>query len=306
MLPNVPRPDDEDEKALADALITALKPVVDEITELVIEVRKDNPGTSNQRFQAEAIQYIVDRLKVAVDEMTSKEGGVVTNSDVLMLLDGFAKKSSVEQRKLLSEMLKNDKAQTELLKVMESSIFDEMLAYMHKLVDLETVGQKDQKAARGELKRFEEERARLAAQQASKSSGRVDMKSLIPEESKMDKLMDFLHRMSSGSLLRDIGALFTDLGLLIGAGGLLSMLPKEVREFVDDFTATFTVIREALKSSWLAPMLNIIEHLPILGSLIRKIPVLNAFFAAFEIIPKMIEGYKVEGWIGAEIGRAHV
>lgn len=298
MLPDL-NTDERDQKAMVKAMTEALEPVAEEISDLVSTMRRAYPDVSEKQFRAEALNYTVDRLREAVEEMTSKDGGMVTSADVIGMLDGFSKKSTAEQKKLLGEMLKNDKFQTELLKGIEKTFADEMLITLHKLLDIEQLSLKDQKAAREELKKFEEDRARRMRESESKNAGRIDIRKLSSEDTLSDKILDFLHKMTGGGLFRDLAQIFSDLGLLVGAGGLLSMLPETFRKFVGDFTAAFQTISTLLRASWLEPIFKILETIPILGAILKKIPYLNALLAAMEIIPEIAKKFSKEGIWGA-------
>lgn len=299
MLPRIENEDvSRDAEALAAAVQEALKPVASEIEDLVKTMRKNYPDAPERQFRLDSLQYTVDRLREAVEDMTKTGSEVVTPADVVGMLDGFAEKTASEQQELLGTILKNSEFQSKLLDQMERVFVEDMTKNLDKLVDIELLGQKDSRAAREALAKIEAERDRKLNRERDVGRGRVSTDKRR-DESVLDKLLDFLDSSSPRSLFSGISAFVSDMGLLIGAGGLLSLVPKKVREFVDEYVTAFAEVKLLLQASWLNPMVKILEHLPILGSIVKKLPVLSGVLAAFDVLPRVFEKYKTDGWWAA-------
>lgn len=287
-----------DREALIAALSRALEPVTEEIENTVKELRSISP-LGESEFNSHAVTFTLERLSEAVEEMVEKAGPGERSAEwVAAAARGFSDKSLDEQNEILSEMLKNTKFQTKLTSEFLRIVGDDLYKNLDKLVEIGELSRTDAVRDAEEMARIERERDRRDSRGRAESRVRRTR----PEEKQQDGILAKLLEALNGR-----GGLFSNLmdkiTFGIGGIGLASMLPKEVREFIGDFTSAFTTIKTLLQSSWLAPMFKILESIPIVGAILKKVPLLAAILAGFEIIPKVWERFQSEGgWAALEEG----
>jgi phage-related protein len=278
---------ERDTAVLADALQKALAPIVEEMTANIEKtMRAAPPEKSDVAKFVHAMEYSMDGIRAAILELTAKDVKPPSSDEIVNMIDSMNEKSEEERRDLISVLLTNGKFQNEVLSKLDKGLFlvmneslDELLKVTKDKEKLERKERDEEKRAKN--KKESEAKAKIQAKEESRPMSLRDVPNLI------DDLVDGLK----------------NLGVLFGAVGLFSMLPKKVQEFIGDFTATFTYIRELMQNSFLAPVLKLLERLPVLGPLIRKLPVITAFVAAFEIIPDVLARYSKDGiWKAIETG----
>lgn len=288
MLPNI---DNEvDVQVLADTLEDAMKPIVEEMLATMKAVRKAFPEVNETAFILHSVQYSMDKMREAVKEMTEGKESP-TSEEVVTLLSQMNDATADERRELLSYIMANSKFQHSILASMDREVFKAMNENLEELVGVSEY----------ERKLMEEERK---DREEGKRAGNRDNANQSARQRRETRENPITATMKAiPSILDDVIAGIRNLGIMFGAGGLFTMLPEQVQGFVKDFTTTFTYIRGLLNSSWLQPMMKILEQLPIFGTLLKKLPFLTAIFAGFEILPKMAKKFQEDGvWAALEVG----
>ena len=288
MLPNL---DNEvDVQVLADTLEEAMKPIVEEMLTTMKAVRKAFPEVNETAFILHSVQYSMDKMREAVKEMTEGKESA-TSEEVVSLLSQMNDATAEERKELLSYIMTNSKFQSSILASMDREVFKAMNENLEELVGVSEY----------ERKLMEEERKDREEGKRSGNRNNANQNARQRREPKENPIASTMKAIPS--ILDDVVASVRNLGIMFGAGGLFTMLPEKVQEFVKDFTTTFTYIRGLLNSSWLQPMMKILEQLPIFGTLLKKLPFLTAIFAGFEILPKMAKKFQEEGvWAALETG----
>ena len=288
MLPNI---DNEvDVQVLADTLEDAMKPIVEEMLSTMKAVRKAFPEVNETAFLLHSVQYSMDKMREAVKEMTEGKESA-TSEEVVSLLSQMNDATAEERKELLSYIMTNSKFQSSILASMDREVFKAMNENLEELVGVSEY----------ERKLMEEERKDREEGRRSGTRNNANQSARQRREGRENPITSTMKAIPS--ILDDVVASVRNLGIMFGAGGLFTMLPEKVQEFVKDFTTTFTYIRGLLNSSWLQPMMKILEQLPIFGTLLKKLPFLTAIFAGFEILPKMAKKFQEEGvWAALETG----
>jgi len=289
MLPRIEKKKDPDvdARALVDALSTAMEPVVKEIGDSIKTLRKQSDLTAKE-FNDKALTYAVRRMEEAIRELGKRKPGEAETSEQRVMdgVEGFANKPKTEQVDLLKEILKNDTFTGTILKELLQSVDGHLHKTLEALVGVTIIGNHDRKKAEDRLATFEKDKttkkkasaAALRARGGKRPSSRFAAK-------------------AEGAGAHLLGNLAFDVGLV----GLLTMLPNTVKDFVSRFTSAFTVIKTLLNDSWLAPLFKILDRLPIIGMITRKIPFLNAFFFAWDHLMDIVDSYNKGGmWAAVE------
>lgn len=289
----------KDTEALKAALVSALAPVMSEIGETIREMRKISDKSSGE-FNAAAVTFAIERLNEAVKKLAEEAGPGDTSSErVAAAAMGFSAKKQDEQLAVLKEMLKNSKFQNEITKEMSRTVAEDLYRSMDRLVEISTMSDKNARRAALELLKNEKERERRESRSRSESRSR-NQRQDAPDKTMLEKLLSFLNKPSQGFIASIIDGV-QKVAFGIGLVGLVSLIPKKFREFIGDYVGAFTTIRVLLKNSWLAPLFKILESIPILGAIVKKLPYLSAVLAAFEILPKVAEEFQKNGiWSAAE------
>lgn len=287
--------------ALKDVLAQALAPTMREIEKTVAEVRKQNPNESETAFILRSVTYSMDRIKEAVEALAADDKDALSKDELLAAITGFDEKSSKEQKAILSRMLANSDFQSKVLDGLYESMRDDAAADVKELLAVARESGLTEKQLLDETKRREEQRLNGVRQ------SRADRVKSEPDRDSAEDLASLLKKLlgfgSGGGFLGEVAMVARQGATLLGAFGMLKLLPEEVTKFVGDFTATFTLIREAFKASWLAPVLKIIEGVPLLGTIVKKLPLLNVIMASWEVLPKMVEEWRKKDWLaGIETG----
>lgn len=290
MLPNIEdvTPSKDDKKAFADALAKAVEPVTKEVERMVETVVDYFPDTKREDYKRYSMEYAVERLAEVIKGLAADKGPT-TATDAVSAMTGFAGLSEKEKDTVLGQILANDRMQTEILKNMSKSFEKDMGDNLEKLIDLNIAAAKGDKAARDFIEKIERERDRKNAQKTDSAK----------YQHKTGTLGRAARAMDPKGILGEITAFLNDLGLIVGAFGAVSMIPKQVRESIDEYVAAFVEVRALLKTSFLKPVLEILEKLPIVGTIAKKLPYLSAILAAFDVLPKLFDKFKTGDWWGA-------
>jgi hypothetical protein len=300
-LPKVGKEADKNEAVAARAVAEILRPILKEIDDTTKEMaRQFGKGKNDVAFQQFAREFKVDRLVEALRDMVDKDASkqMSTEQGVKELMT-LTQKSRAEQVDVLRQLLASEKFNTSLMKSFITDVAMKELGSLEQLVALGVLSREERRRAESEILRSQRDKDRIESR--NRSEGRIRGGRRDEDESTgiLSRIADRLERINDGSLFGGLGRA-VEYGVVgLGTLGLASMLPKQVQEFVGDFTAAFTTIRKLMQSSFLAPMIKILDNLPILGLISRKIPLLSAVLAAMEILPKTLERFKSDGIWGA-------
>lgn len=283
---------EEDIRALSDAVQRVFKPVVDEMLEKLDTVKKATPEKNDIAFYVHTMQYAIDSVKESIKSMTAQQEKPLSSAEVVNLISTLSDKNAQEQEAVLSQLLSNKVFQGEILSKVDKELFAVMNEHLEELVKASEVEKKD----RDDVKSRDAAKDRMVTRKESEVRAK--------RQTNTDIVTDLTKGMRAlPNMLDDIVMGLRNVGVLFGAAGLFSMLPKQVQEFIGTFTQTFTYIRGLLNNSFLAPMMRLVEGLPLLGPLVKKLPYISAFVAAFEIIPDTLEAYTRDGiWKAMEVG----
>lgn len=146
-------------------------------------------------------------------------------------------------------------------------------------------------------------------------------------------LLGFLTQGGALAAIYKFADELSQLAVVLGGIGLVSMLSDPVKQFLGDWTATWTMLKQLSKVNLFGPIFDflskvpllgallkqfeglrgiaegfgkvfgyffkIMESIPVLGRIVKMIPALSVILAAFEILPKVFARYKTDGWWGA-------
>ncbi len=345
-----------DRQSFDDALGRVLEPYFEDIVKKIDDVSASNPNMSQKKLVVESGIATVDILEKALTDIAHKQkesGTALTNTDVLKIMTDFSKESVDSQNTLVARLMTNDKALKGAVEGITAKVFAEAVMLnksaedsgISKKIDdvvmavrqntylnpaqgggpsiapdldepvVKAVDKLNDTLSKNSDSTIDSEREKKA---------KKEKKGDEPEQGAlMKKLLDFLSKNDSINFISAVSNGLSKLAFGVGAIGLVSMIPKEARRFIDDFTASFQVLRTMVESNLLSPItklftnvpllgkltsiipsffssiFKIFDHMPLIGAILKKVPFLNTIFAAFEIIPKMLEKYRIDGVWGA-------
>jgi len=285
------------------ALEKSLEPVVKEIIDTVSALRDEiKDEMSMKDFGVKSIDFAIERLSEAVHELGKKTDGEVEpdNARIAELVRDFATKNADEQMAILKEIMKNSNTNAVFAKKMTDDVAKQMVTALDKLVALTAVSLVEQKSTDTELIRNERDRMRAEARGRSEGRTRGGISTKKEDDrTLLQKLIDGLFGNDKNSFMAQISRGIEALALGIGTVGILSLIPKSVREFIDEYVTAFAEATLLLQNNLLKPLFKILEHIPILGAIAKKLPFLAVILAAFDVLPKTFEKFKTEGWASA-------
>lgn len=294
-----------DAKAMAQALEKSLEPVVKEILntvkDMIDKLSDDELKANRETLGAHSIDFAIERLTEAIEDMKPKDGEAEPDlKDVVEMMKGFSDKKADEQMMILKDIMKSSQVSATFGKKLVDDISKDMTEALDKLIAIETAATVAQMASASEMMKIEKDRDRIInrgnAEKRARPGQADDTKG---EKTLLDKLLSMFTSTKDGGFMGMLMKGFDKILFGAGAIGLLSLIPKTFREFIDEYIVAFTEVRAMLQNSWLKPLFKIIEGLPIIGAIVKKLPILSAILGAFDIIPKMFEKYQTDGWWGA-------
>jgi hypothetical protein len=285
-------PDDDEQKkqaeAIAVAIATEMKKEAKAIETDVAKLIKN--GADRQAATQVALSQLTKALEKTAERLAPKagEGEAVLTAE--QIEEGFSNVSDAidEQNELFRQSMKNDEFRMhfteELFKGLEKGVTKAIDKEILSNANLFQKGQEIVKEERSDRKRREQE-GKVKRNAKGEKDGLTQS---------IEKLIDFLtlKELRPGGA---IGKAIENVGLGLGAVGLASMLPDQVRKTIEEFTGAFSTIR-TLFHSRLSPIFKLLERFPIVGALVKKIPYINAFLFFFENFTDIAKKFADEGW----------
>jgi hypothetical protein len=286
------RPDDEDKKkeaeTIAQAIVKGMRQDAENFRETVEKLMKD--GARKDEATERALRGLVQTLHEVADRVAPKaaDGETVLTSQQIEDAVSTMSANVEEQNEILLKAMKNDEFRAKFM----DAILEDMEKKLTKSLDGITLSsmkihmenkEREDKRAKDDERRVQESRA--------KNRGRKEEGA----GSAIDRLIDFLTLNALGGGGRGgLGAVIEKLGLTIGTLGLITMLPEKVEQTLGDITASFAAIRK-LTAGFLGPIFRMLDNLPVVGAIVRKIPYLNAILFFFDNVTDIAKKFSKEG-----------
>jgi hypothetical protein len=267
-----------DQRALGEAVDRVMKPYVEEIRSKISEVRKASKQPEED-FNKGAFLYSIKRIEEAVDQITRRKekGGkddAPDDAEVISLVAGFRREDKRMQERIVQKLLKNDNLNQEFMKSLITGV-------SRTFKDMLTVTENPAAAGSSATDKVAEVMEKIDARQSredSKNSTRDAEDEVVQDDEKKSeeggffkKLLDFLTKNDTNDFLMAITKGLAKLAFGIGAIGLLSMVPKQVREYIGDVTATFAMVKKLLTGELLVKVYNLFTKIPIIGTVAKAI-----------------------------------
>lgn len=319
-----------DEKALGEAASRVFAPFLEEIKNTIKEVRSISKQPTEE-FNSDAFLYSIRKIEEAAAKMSKKGPGErgPDNVEMLKLITNFRKEDRKMQEHIIKRLLQDEDISRKFSEGLVQSVDSSFKSIMGAAEPNPIKSNTGEQVVEDLKKKNLSDKNKDSRDETRKKEDSVVKKSKKDDKDQgvLAKLLDFLTKNDKNTFLAAITQGIAKLAFGVGAIGLVSMLPKQVREFVGQFTATLQFMKNVVNGEFLlkiagmfknipiigkiasiipeffGSVLKVFSHLPIIGAILRKVPILNWIFAAFDILPKMLEKYKSGGiWAALQEG----